>query len=138
MIYFIQSADGGPIKIGYARDIDSRVKALEGQSGKEMIVLASLPGGKKDETELHRRFAHLRLDARREQFRPAKDLVDFIGNKKTRLDHRPEKRGRKFQVTQDIWERLQLVAIKSSTDCSTVLCDILDRALPRLKIVTEQ
>jgi hypothetical protein len=37
-----------------------------------------MPGGRDEETAIHDRFSHLRL-GRTEQFRPASDLMEFIG-----------------------------------------------------------
>ena len=85
MIYFLQPTDGGPIKIGFSADVDTRHKALEAHYRRPLALLATLPGGRTEEAEIHRRFDHLRLDnggsrgARIEQFRPAADLLAFIG-----------------------------------------------------------
>jgi hypothetical protein len=46
--------------------------------------------------------------------------------------------GRKFQLPDPIFERLQLHAIKKRSNPSTVLADILDRALPKHSIATEE
>jgi hypothetical protein len=46
--------------------------------------------------------------------------------------------GRKFQVPDTVFERLQLQAIKKRSNPSAVLSDILDRELPKLKIATDE
>jgi hypothetical protein len=46
--------------------------------------------------------------------------------------------GRKFQLPDPIFERLQLHAIKKKSNPSAVLADILDRALPKHSIMTEE
>jgi hypothetical protein len=43
-----------------------------------LALLATLPGGYKEEREIHEKFAHLRFD-RTEQFAPATELMEFIG-----------------------------------------------------------
>lgn len=45
--------------------------------------------------------------------------------------------GRKFQVPDLIFERLQLTAIRKRSNPSAVLSDILDRNLPRWRIEQE-
>lgn len=73
-IYFMQSASGGPIKIGITSDVEKRRKALE--LHEDMIVLATKSGNIKEERALHRQFAHLRV--RREWFEPAPELLTYI------------------------------------------------------------
>ena len=46
--------------------------------------------------------------------------------------------GRKFQIPDPIFERLQLQAIKKRSNPSAVLTDILDRELPKHKIATDE
>lgn len=46
--------------------------------------------------------------------------------------------GRKFQLPDPIFERLQLHAIKKKSNPSAVLADILDRTLPKHSIATDE
>jgi hypothetical protein len=78
MIYFLQPVDGGPVKIGFTDDLDTRRKALESRYGQPLALLTTLDGGREREGELFARFAHLRF-GRTEQFRPAPELFEFIG-----------------------------------------------------------
>lgn len=78
MIYFLQSLDGGPVKIGFTDDFPARRKALENHYRRPLAVLATREGGRPEEAALHARFAHLRL-GRTEQFQPGPDLMEFIG-----------------------------------------------------------
>jgi len=78
VIYFMQSVDGGPIKIGFTDDIERRREQLEAIYGTPLAVLATMDGGRDEETEVHRRFSHLRF-GRTEQFRPTSELMEFIG-----------------------------------------------------------
>jgi hypothetical protein len=88
VIYFMQDVNGGPIKIGFSDDIDARRKQLEFSYGRPLAILATMPGGREEEAEIHARFSHLRL-GRKEQFRPAADLLNFI-NRPLLVDPNPE------------------------------------------------
>jgi hypothetical protein len=46
--------------------------------------------------------------------------------------------GRKLQLPDSVFERLQLCAIKRRSNPSAIAADILDRNLPKLKITTEE
>jgi hypothetical protein len=45
--------------------------------------------------------------------------------------------GRKFQMPDSVFQRLQLHAIKKGSNPSAVLTDLLDRELPKHKITTD-
>lgn len=81
----MQSTDGGPVKIGHSVDVDARRKQLEAHYGTPLAVLATMPGDLDTEAEVHARFEHLRYERtkkrgkRPEQFRPERDLMEFIG-----------------------------------------------------------
>lgn len=70
-VYFIQ-ATSGPIKIGIALDPRARLAGLQISHFEELALLAAVPGGINLETQLHRRFAHLRI--RGEWFRDGPEL----------------------------------------------------------------
>jgi hypothetical protein len=76
VIYFAQ-LETGAIKIGRTEDLESRLQTLERRYG-PVSVLKTIPGGVARERQIHERFAHLRL-SQAEQFRPAADLMEFIG-----------------------------------------------------------
>jgi len=78
MIYFLQPIDGGPVKIGHSADVEARLRQLEAHYGRPLALLAVREGGRDEEQAVHERFAHLRL-GRTEQFRPARELMEFIG-----------------------------------------------------------
>jgi hypothetical protein len=78
LIYFMQPVDGGPVKIGCSGNVEARRGQLESYYKESLVVLATFPGDRKTERETHARFAHLRL-GRTEQFRPAPELMEFIG-----------------------------------------------------------
>lgn len=56
-IYFIQSVGGGPIKIGWTKNVDARVRALQTSSAARLVVLGTCEGTRSLEAELHRRLA---------------------------------------------------------------------------------
>lgn len=67
MIYFIQSGEGGPIKVGYVEGltrsaIEFRVGLLQVGNPEPLKVLATMAGGRAEERELHKRFraGHIR------------------------------------------------------------------------------
>jgi hypothetical protein len=80
MIYFLQSVDGGPVKIGNTESayLKKRVYGLELHYGQKFVLLGTMDGDYKREAEIHARFAHLRLGST-EQFQPAPELMEFIG-----------------------------------------------------------
>lgn len=78
MIYFVQPVDGGPIKIGTTINLESRIRSLERHYGRKLAVLATMDGSYDEEKAIHDRFSHLRF-GRTELFRPAFDLLEFIG-----------------------------------------------------------
>lgn len=78
MIYFLQSPDGGTVKIGTALDVDARHKQLEAQYRQPLALLATLPGGREEERAIHERFASHRL-GKTEQFRPVAEIMAFLG-----------------------------------------------------------
>jgi hypothetical protein len=78
MIYFAQPIDGGPVKIGYAADVPKRLKQLEAHYRAPLALLATMEGDRPAEAAIHERFSHLRF-GRKEQFRPASELMEFIG-----------------------------------------------------------
>jgi hypothetical protein len=76
VIYFIQSGDDGPIKIGLASDVRERLRALQTAHHEKLTLLGVSSGDRKEERLLHIRFAQLRGIG--EWFRPARELLDYI------------------------------------------------------------
>jgi hypothetical protein len=77
LIYFAQTPTGS-IKIGCTENLDVRLDQLRAHYGAELALLATMPGDRSTEAEIHGRFAHLRF-GRSEQFKPARELMEFIG-----------------------------------------------------------
>lgn len=80
MIYFLQSVNGGPVKIGCTEELylKKRIYSLERHYGHKLVLLGTTDGEYDREAEIHAKFAHLRLRAT-EQFQPAAELMAFIG-----------------------------------------------------------
>ncbi len=78
MIYFLQATEGGPVKIGHTNNVKRRLEHLEFHYGRSLTLLGTREGGLRREREIQARFSHLRLGIT-EQFRPASDLMQFIG-----------------------------------------------------------
>lgn len=60
-VYFVEDEDGGLIKIGIAENVAFRRSRLERQSGRALIMLGVIEGGRPVEAEWHRRFADIRV-----------------------------------------------------------------------------
>lgn len=75
-VYFIQAVTAGLIKIGIAGDVAARLRSLQSNTGDELRLLATQPGGQRREQELHTQFAAYRV--RGEWFRPSAALLDLI------------------------------------------------------------
>jgi hypothetical protein len=75
-VYFILAGKRGPIKIGFSKSFDFRLKKFQAGHYKKLTVLAWIPGGEEKETELHHRFKahHIRGD----WFKPAKEIMEFL------------------------------------------------------------
>lgn len=77
MIYFLQCAPDGPIKIGHTDgSIVGRVKHLQGTSPHVLVMLGAHEGNRGVETALHRRFSHYRV--RSEWFHPVQPIFDHV------------------------------------------------------------
>lgn len=74
-VYFIADEDGY-IKIGYARDVSSRLRSLQTASRQALRVVASTSGTVSDEKALHAKFADAHV--RGEWFRATSDLMAYI------------------------------------------------------------
>lgn len=75
-VYFIQTGETGPVKIGSSHDPESRLRSLQVANPDRLTLLGAIPGGYERERQLHSRFAHLLVHG--EWFRPAVELADFI------------------------------------------------------------
>lgn len=76
-VYFFQSGESGPIKIGVTNNIRRRRDMIQTGAVERIVNLGSYAGDKAEETALHVRFAAHRI--RGEWFRPADELLEWIG-----------------------------------------------------------
>lgn len=77
-IYFVLSKELNRIKIGHTqrRDIDKRIKAIQGQSPSILVLMAIMSGSVADELILHKRFAA--YHSHNEWFEASDEILDFI------------------------------------------------------------
>lgn len=76
-VYFVQSGQDGPIKIGVSGDVEKRMVELCVASPSELRLLAVIDGATdKDERALHVAFSDERL--RGEWFEPSERVMDLI------------------------------------------------------------
>jgi Meiotically up-regulated gene 113 len=78
VVYFIQGAQGGPVKIGHTDDVAKRLVTLQIGHPSNLVILATEPGGTDLEEQLHARFAHLRC--RGEWFTDTDELQAYIAS----------------------------------------------------------
>lgn len=76
VVYFIQSGEKGPIKIGWSEDVARRLAELQTANAHPLRVLGTTPGTLEDELSMHTRFAHLRMEA--EWFRCDPEILEFV------------------------------------------------------------
>ena len=75
-VYFIEAVGSGRVKIGKADLLGARLAGLSCASPFPLRVLLTVPGAEDEESELHERFAHLRVH--REWFLLQGELLDYI------------------------------------------------------------
>lgn len=83
LVYFIQCQKTRRVKIGFTKDVDARLKALQTGAPHKLKLLATIPGARKTEQLMHRRFAHLSAQ-NGEWFECGDDLAEFL----TRISER--------------------------------------------------
>lgn len=76
VVYFIECAVGGAIKIGTSRRVGERLLELQAGCPFLLRLIATMPGGREEERVLHQRFASARMY--REWFEPTEVLLQFI------------------------------------------------------------
>jgi len=101
VIYFIQAAIIGRIKIGFTSndDFQTRMDGLQTGSPVQLRILATCPGSELEEKELHARFADYRV--RGEWFRPGRRLVRLIASLQGRTKWERPHHGRSHRA--EIW-----------------------------------
>ena len=72
-VYFIRIGEDGPIKIGLTDDVKRRLEQLQTANPEALRLIACVPGDRRLEAHLHRRFTSDRING--EWFRPGTDLL---------------------------------------------------------------
>lgn len=124
VIYFIQSENGGPIKIGYADDLAKRLVSLQTSRPDKLVVVASFVGTIAHEKELHARFSHVREMG--EWFTPVPELMDLIRDIGASGAY-VTKRDLSRNVT---CHEMQPVTTSHETNAVTLNRTVLNRAVP--------
>jgi hypothetical protein len=75
-VYFIACLNADAIKIGMARDVDRRLRALQGACPYLLQIMAVTPGARETEFAYHKRFAGLHLHG--EWFQYSSPIQDEI------------------------------------------------------------
>jgi hypothetical protein len=76
-IYFIQEGTSGPIKIGFtAKNLQKRLSSVQISNPRQLVMIAAIPGCRKDECILHHKFAKAYI--RGEWFKPVKSLMRYL------------------------------------------------------------
>jgi hypothetical protein len=74
VVYFIRAGDA--VKIGRTANLAARLRSLATASAVPLELLADVPGGKREEAELHRQWQHLHI--RGEWFEASEELLHYI------------------------------------------------------------
>jgi hypothetical protein len=81
VIYFLQSGDDGPIRIGWTLYFTSRLRAHREASPTPLRVLGTMKGGFKKMRAIYDQFQEHWID--KEWFNPASNLLTFIAENTT-------------------------------------------------------
>jgi hypothetical protein len=76
MIYFIQAGNDGPIRIGYAANVEHRIRMLQRRSPIPLRLMTVIGGSIEVEAYLHNRFWHLRQHGK--WFKADQEILVFI------------------------------------------------------------
>ena len=60
-VYIVRAGEHGPVKIGYADDVASRLVKMQSDNHERLTVLRIFVGNQAEEKRLHLRFRHLHL-----------------------------------------------------------------------------
>lgn len=78
VVYFVRAGDA--VKIGTSIKPMERMQNLDGGNHEKLVLLAIMPGGRKEERALHKRFAEYKLPDKREWFRFNREIDKFIAS----------------------------------------------------------
>lgn len=80
LVYFLR--DGAMVKIGSSTTVRKRIESLNGAHHRKLELLATIPGGRKRELALHKKFKRYRV--RGEWFHFAAPIIAYINRHKTK------------------------------------------------------
>ena len=83
-VYFIGRGRKGPIKIGFSKDPQKRMKSLQTGSAEPLSMLGLVKGGRAIEAIIHRRLARNRLHG--EWFERCPEVESFISSAQEEVD----------------------------------------------------
>lgn len=72
-VYFIRAGENGPVKIGYAADVASRMAFMQSGNHTRLVLLREIEGDTRTERALHKRFVEYKID--REWFNFCPDML---------------------------------------------------------------
>lgn len=75
-VYFVRRGHDGPIKVGSASHVPSRIKGLQCACPEGLVLLATVPASALTERQAHKQFAAHRI--RGEWFRPDPEILTYI------------------------------------------------------------
>jgi hypothetical protein len=75
-VYFLRISENGPIKIGFTKRLRERLSKVQVDNPFFVKLIAVTKGGRKEEYQLHQKFAKYRLYG--EWFDPAEELLRYI------------------------------------------------------------
>jgi hypothetical protein len=141
VIYFAQSLDGGAVKIGFSDDVDARRQQLELHYGCPLALLATMEGGREQETAIHRRFRSLRF-GRTEQFRPTSELMAFIGRPllvgpnpdavEAMAGRAPNAKPVRLDLDPELHQKLRVVAAEQGKPMAVFAREIVEETVNKL------
>lgn len=73
VVYFLQAGDDGPVKIGFTKNLGTRIEDLQCGRSERLRLIGHRPGGRQEEKALHLRLAAHRL--RGEWFKPSAEVL---------------------------------------------------------------
>ena len=123
-IYFVQRESDDLIKIGYATT-NARIDTHR-KNGMKLLGVLSV--GREEESKLHKRYDHLRLDEekpqRREFFRPSPELLRFI---KDNCTMETGVTTIEATVPEELIEKLKLIAARECRSLTRQVAWVLEK-----------
>lgn len=89
-IYVVRAGEHGPVKIGFTKDVASRLVKMQADNHERLTILGVFTGGAAEELALHRRFAGHRLRGEWFSFSPA--MLGDLGLKPLEMPGKRQKK----------------------------------------------